>query len=235
MFDRLPAAGFLACGVLLLCSACAVPPRPAGQPAAGETGPGITGRLVAAFRVVESDLAVRVYRDGPLAQLGHNHVVSSTGVTGAVELRDPLEASTFRLSLPLDSLVVDDPVRRAAAGPDFPDELTDTDREGTRRNLLGPALFDAVRFPVLHVDSVGIQTDGHGYAADVRVDAAGIERVIRMPVTIEWDGGDLVASGTLALTHAEIGLVPYSAALGALRVRDEMEVAYRLVARRVDP
>lgn len=232
MFDRVPAAGFLAWGVLLLCSACAAPPRPAGDADAGGTGPAPAGRPVAMLRVVASDVTVRVYRDGPLAQLGHNHVITSTAVAGQVVLRDPLEASSFSLSLPLDSLVVDDPLRRTAAGPDFPDNLTAEDREGTRGNLLGPALLDAARFPVLHLDGVGLEETAAGYVATARIDAAGLSREIRVPVAVEWAGGELVARGSFMVTHAEIGLVPFSAALGALRVREEIEVDYRLVARR---
>ena len=229
MFDRVPAAGFLAWGVLLLCSACAAPPRPAGEADAAGAAP--AGRPVATLRVVASDVTVRVYRDGPLAQLGHNHVITSTAVAGQVVLRDPLAASSFSLSLPLDSLVVDDPLRRTAAGPDFPDNLTEADREGTRRNLLGPALLDTARFPVLHLDGVGLEETAGGYVATARIDAAGVSREIRVPVAVEWDGGELVARGSFVVTHAEIGLVPFSAALGALSVREEIEVDYRLVAR----
>lgn len=229
VFDRIAASGFLACGVLLICTACVAPPQPAGN--ADPAGAAPVGRSVATLRIIESDVTVRVYRDGPLAHLGHNHVISSTGVAGQVVLREPLEASSFSLSLPLDSLVVDDPARRSEAGADFPDNLTESDREGTRRNLFGPALLDAARFPVLHLDSEGIERSAGGYLARVRVDAAGIRRVVRFPVTIRRDGSGLSASGSVVLTHADLGLVPFSAALGALRVREDLEIAYRLVAR----
>lgn len=173
---------------------------------------------------------MKVYRDGPLAELGHNHVIASTAVTGWVDLRDPLETSAFSLSLPLDSLVVDDPGRRAAAGPDFPDNLTDTDREGTRRNLLGPTLLDAARFPSLRLDSVALEAAARGYVATARVDVAGATRQVRVPARLERTPGGLVVSGAFVLTHAELGLTPFSAALGALRVREDIEIAYRLVA-----
>ena len=67
--------------------------------------------------------------------------------------------------------------------------------------------------------------------ATTRIDAAGVSREIRVPVAVEWDGGELVARGSFVVTHGQIGLVPFSAALGALRVREEIEVDYRLVAR----
>ncbi len=127
--------------------------------------------------------------------------------------------------------MVDDDARRAQAGPDFPDNLTVADKEGTRRNLLGPALLDAARFPVLQLDSVAIAAAGDGYRVTARVDVAGVVRQIQVPVTLERTGGQLQVSGEFVLTHAELGLTPFSAALGALRVREDLEVAYRLVAR----
>ena len=181
--------------------------------------------------MVASDVVVKVYRDGPLAHLGHNHVISTRAVTGRIELREPLAASSFSLALPLDSLVVDDGTRRAAAGPDFPDDLTVEDKEGTRRNLLGPALLDAARFPVLQLDSEAITAAGAGYQVTARADVLGVPRQVTIPVTLERTGERLQASGEFVLRHAELGLTPFSAALGALRVREDMEVAFRLVAQ----
>ena len=43
---------------------------------------------------------------------------------------------------------------------------------------------------------------------------------------------ELIASGEFDLTHAQLGLTPYSVALGALRVAERMHVRYRLVAQR---
>jgi hypothetical protein len=42
----------------------------------------------------------------------------------------------------------------------------------------------------------------------------------------------LSASGEFDLTHAQLGLSPYSVALGAIRVAERMHVRYRLIARR---
>jgi len=229
MLDRPSAPRFVLLLAPLALAACAPPPRP-GPASDALPVPPPAGRAVGSYRVRVSDVVVRVYRDGPLAELGHNHVVATTGVQGRIELRDPLPASSFRLALPLDTLVVDDPGRRAEAGADFPDDLTPADREGTRRNLLGPALLDAARFPTLHLESVAIEAGGEGYVATARIDVAGKGRHVRVPATIERKDRDLVISGAFVLTHAELGLEPFSAALGALRVREDMEIAYRLVA-----
>jgi hypothetical protein len=55
---------------------------------------------------------------------------------------------------------------------------------------------------------------------------------VELPVTLQTSPETLTASGEFDLTHAELGLTPYSVALGALRVADRMHVRYRLVAQR---
>jgi polyisoprenoid-binding protein YceI len=232
MLERVQFRGLLVVMAALSLGACAPAPRP--DTGALPRPPVATAPAGQAYDIVESDVTIRVYRDGPLARLGHNHVIASTGVTGRVVVAGPLSRSTLELSLPLDSLTVDEPARRAGAGSDFPDNLTEADREGTRRNMLGPALLDAATFPALHLASVAVaERDGMLYVT-TRVDVTGHVREIVVPVALQVQGGTLVARGEFTVTHAELGLVPFSVAMGALRVRDDLQVAYRLVARKAN-
>jgi len=230
MLDRVQFHGLLIAIAALSLGACMPAPRPdAGGPPRPTTTTASAGQ---SYEIVESEVTVRVYRDGPLARLGHNHVVASTGVTGRVVLAEPVSRSTLELALPLDSLTVDEPARRAAAGSDFPDNLSGADREGTRGNMLGPALLDATRFPVMHLTSIAVtERDGSLYVT-TRVEVSGNVREIVVPAMMEINGPTLVAHGEFTVAHAELGLVPFSVAMGALRVRDDLQVAYRLVARK---
>lgn len=213
----------------MVLAGCVAAQRPDPGPAAPtpQAAPGVV------YEVIGSDVTVRVYRDGPLASLGHNHVIASSGLTGWFLVREPLATSSFALELPLASLTVDEPARRAAAGPDFPGEMTTDDREGTRRNMLGPAQLAADRYPTIRVEGVAIEARGAALEATVRAWVAGRERVLTVPVALRLDAGVLEASGHFTVTHAELGLTPFSVAFGALRVREDMDVGYRLTARRV--
>lgn len=217
--------------ILLLLGACAAPPVsppvPAPAAPAPSTGPS------EAFDVVESRLEVRVYRDGPMAQLGHNHLITSNELTGRIDLREPRAASGFRLELPLESLVVDDAPARAAAGGDFATRVPAKDRDSTRRNLLGGEVLDATRQPVIVLSADGISGGPDNYTARVRVALRGEERLIDVPLALEeTDGERLLVHASLRLRHADLGLVPFTAAMGALRVRDDFEIECRLEARR---
>lgn len=229
MLKQFARQGFLLAALALAGCAAPLRPLPVPAPQAAPAAPGVL------YEITASDVAVRVYRDGPLANLGHNHVVASSGLTGRFVLREPLASSSFELELPLASLTVDEPGRRAAAGADFPGELTAEDREGTRRNMLGPALLAADRFPVIHLESLSIAPRGEALEVTTRVDIAGAVRVLVVPVEVRREADTLDAHGRFTVKHAELGLAPFSVAFGALRVREDMDVEFHLSARRARP
>lgn len=217
--------------VLALSAGCAAPPQV--PPAAAPPPPhAAQARPHEAWNVVASRLEVRVYRDGPMMQLGHNHVITSGALDGTIELRDPREQTGFTLELPLASLVVDDPAARAAAGVEFTAPVPERDRAGTVRNMLGPAVLDAARQAVLHLTADGITGGPSDYVASVRVGLRGEERIIHVPLAVSFEGDRLRVHASVRLHHADLGLVPFSVALGALRVRDDIELDCRLEARR---
>jgi hypothetical protein len=49
---------------------------------------------------------------------------------------------------------------------------------------------------------------------------------------VAFEGDRLRVHANLRLRHADLGLVPFSIALGALRVRDDIEIDCQLEARR---
>jgi hypothetical protein len=217
--------------LLLIAAGCAAPPRaepPRGPPPAlpPAATPGES------WTVSASRLEVRVYRDGPMQKLGHNHLVTSDALRGAIQLREPVAGSGFQLELPLESLVVDDAAARGQAGADFAAPVPQQDRDATRANMLGEKLLDAARQGEMRLAAEAISGGAGRYEARVRVSLAGRERVVVAPLTVAIDGGRLTARSRLRLTHAELGLVPFAVALGALRVRDDFEVDLTLEARR---
>lgn len=219
--------------LMLLVAGCAVPPQqPPAAPPAGVPPPAAAAIPYESWILVSSHLEVRVYRDGPMQKLGHNHLISSDAVEGSIELRKPLTKSGFDLRLPLESLVVDDASARDGAGGDFANPVPQKDRDATRRNMLGESVLDAASQAVLRLTAEELSGEPGSYQARVRVALRGGERVISVPFTVNIEGGRLSAHANFRLTHADLGLVPFTVALGALRVRDDFEVNLRLEARR---
>ena len=158
--------------LLALQSACAVPPQ-IPPPAAPSTPVTALSGPYLRYGVTSSRIEIRVYRDGPLAQLGHNHLISSTALTGTIDLREPASDSRFTFELPLDSLVVDDLTARSTAGADFAKEVPQADREGTRRNMLGSSVLDAARQPVLRLSAESLEGGPDEFIARVRIGLRG--------------------------------------------------------------
>lgn len=185
------------------------------------------------YRVVaeESLLQVFVYRGGTMARLGHNHVIASHHLDGVVYLTDDLLQTRFDVSFPVSELTVDEPALREQAGPDFPPSVPQSARDGTRRNLLSEALLDAAQYPTIRLRATEVIASATSFEAGVEITIKGQAHAVRVPVEVERSDGQIIARGELPLKQSELGLEPFSAALGALVVLDDMKVRFELTAR----
>jgi polyisoprenoid-binding protein YceI len=230
---------------LLLLSLAGCPTRPQGPeaPSAAKVGvvPPPSGSSQAPrhegrpFDVAsrESLLTILAFRGGTLAKVGHNHVIASHDVTGTFYVPDDLSHSTFELHIPVAQLAIDEPELRAKEGPDFPTDVPDSAKEGTRRNMLSEALLNGTQYPDItlvsqHIDAAA---GGSQIRADVQVSVRGQTHTVSVPVVYSLMNGELTASGELPLKQSDLGLTPFSALLGALAVQDEMRVRFHFVAR----
>jgi polyisoprenoid-binding protein YceI len=198
------------------------PPQSAQQPTDGRE-----------FRVdpAASLLTIRVYKGGALARAGHNHVIASHSLQGVVRVpEDPTHAS-FDIHLPVNELVVDEDALRAQEGPDFPPGVPDDAKEGTKKNMLGPSLLEAERYPEIVLQSEAIQRGAEGLEAQVRVVVRDRASSVIVPVKYEIRGSELQVQGELPLKQTDLGLTPFSLFGGALRVLDDVKVRFNIVAR----
>jgi polyisoprenoid-binding protein YceI len=180
----------------------------------------------------ESLLTILAFRGGTLAKVGHNHVIASHDVSGAFYVPDDVSQTTFELHVPVAQLTIDEPELRAKEGPDFPTDVPDSAKEGTRRNMLSEALLSGAEFPEITLVSQHIETSATGsqVRADVQVSVRGQTHTVSVPVLYSLVNGELTASGDLPIKQTDLGLTPFSALLGALAVQDELRVRFRIVA-----
>lgn len=181
-----------------------------------------------------SDLRVLVYRGGLLGGLGHNHVVSSNSINGQVDVAEEPADSRVHLALLKESLVVDDPALRKAEGEKFANTLSTDDIAATRRNMLGPDLLDASRVAEIRVDSTRVTGAYPDLTITADVSVLGVAAELTFSVTVRMRDNMLLATGELSVTHKELGLRPFTAAMGTLRVRNELTFRYEIVAVRAD-
>lgn len=181
-----------------------------------------------------TNIRILVYRAGLLKGLGHNHIVSISNIGGAIVLGSVPSESMVQLSFPVTNLVVDDAELRSEEGAEFSAEVSQKDKDGTRKNMLGRKLLNAANFPDIYIVSSDISGQWSDLKVDAEVTIRGLSQNISFPVSLELNGDEIVASGELVVTHEDLGLKPFKAALGTLRVRDELLLRYRIVAVRAE-
>ena len=217
----------------LLAAACTGVPtaRQPGKPAAPQMASRPSGATIG-FHIdaAHSELRVLVYRGGPLADFGHNHVILDRALAGWIRFGTSIPDSSFYLRLAPAGFLVDEPQARAQAGPDFADEVADDARSGTRHNMLSPAQLDADRFPLIDVESVSLQGSEPAAAATMKITVAGRATTLTLPFTLERESEGLRVTADFNLRQSTVGLAPVSLLLGALRVEDEMRLTLTIFA-----
>jgi hypothetical protein len=212
-----------AAGAILVLAACRAPSSiPIATPAPVATAPAALPPHAGSLAIdpAASLIAITVRRGGPLARLGHDHVVAARTIAGSV---DPARGhATLRFRL--DELTVDEPALRATAGLDTQPSADAI--AGTRRNMLTRVL-DAEHHPWV---DVAIERTGAA-TVNAAITLHGVTRRYDVPVVLAQEATGLRASGTLALRQTDFGLVPFTVLGGALAVQDELALRFDLLAR----
>ena len=179
-----------------------------------------------------SEIRLLVYRDGPLARFGHNHVFIGR-VEGEIRAGDTAAGSAFRLEIPVDSLAVDPPAARAEEGADFSAQVSEQSRQGTRENMLGEEVLDTARHPLIRITSVALAGPRWNPTVTARVTLRGETRDVRFPAAVFQSGDALEVIAGFRVRHSDFGIKPFTVLGGGLTVRDTIDIRVRVVARRM--
>jgi hypothetical protein len=177
----------------------------------------------------DSLLKIFVYRGGLLKVFGHDHLISTTKINGGLFYTMPLSpAAAFKLIVPVDGLVVDDPEQRKAAGGRFSAPVPDKDRSGTRRNMLGDKVLDAAHNPDIII--TGHWLAGSPSQATVAMTLELRDKLVKysVPVAIRVQNDRLLVTGTLRVKQTELGITPFSVLGGVLQVANGLDVSFSL-------
>jgi YceI-like domain len=218
--------------VLIALAACAAPhPRRSHAPGAIPAGTSLRALPPPGDYKIDSghsELRLLVYRAGPLARLGHNHVMVNRAVTGHARIGESLASTSFWLSVPVSAFSVDDAQSRSEEGDDFPGEIPEDAKEGTRRNMLSAAVLNAAQFPDITVTSAALSGTLQSATAEVEISAAGHNSRISVPLTLQGDPQHLIGIGSAEVRQTALGLAPYSLLGGALQVQDAMQLKFKI-------
>jgi len=227
---------FGSAGLTLL--ACALTLAGCQSPAPGkvEPLPPLPPLVVAGTRhcVVDpaaSRVVFLVYRVGPLAALGHNHVIRARRFSGDVYINREFNKSAFSLTFPVADFEVDNRKDRVMEGPDFTTRPSTTAIAETTHNMKGPNVLDAKDYRNISVRSVKVSGTREHPVVTVRIGLRGAMADMTVPLTVVQNTDQMLSvSGSFIVKQTRFGIVPFSTMGGGLRVKDEIRIRFRIVA-----
>jgi polyisoprenoid-binding protein YceI len=236
------------CSASLLLTACPPPRQPTSQqkPVPVESTPTPTPTPVSpappavpqqrgatTYQVdpAASSVHILVYRAGALARFGHNHVMSVRDLSGRIWTHASLSRSGFDLAFPVNQIVVDDPQARLAEGDDFLSEVSQSNRDGTRRNMLRSDLLDAAHYPQVRLRSVRMTGSAQQPQMVVRITVRNVSHDVAVSAAVKLAGNRITVTGEFDVLQTQFGIKPFTAALGTLAVQDKLHIRFNLVAQ----
>ena len=172
-----------------------------------------------------SAVQVHVGKSGVFGFAGHTHEVTADRFEGRVDADpDDLARSSVELSFEASGLTV------SAQGE------PEGDAPKVQEVMAGSKVLDVSRFPAIRFRSRQVSgrraADG-AYELQVagEVSLHGVSRAVTLPVRVELSGATLTASGRTTLAQRAFGIEPVTAGGGTVKVKNEVGVEFRIVAR----
>ncbi len=157
----------------------------------------------------DGSLVVKTYREGVAAKAGHDLVIDVTGWSATVEVADG--AWSIQLSADPRSLHVREGLRGVKP-------LTDKDRAEIRKTIDEKVLQGRP----IEFRSSAVRPAGAGpVAVEGELTIAGSSRPVTAQLDAEPDGR---LHGSVPVTQTQYGIKPYRGLMGALKVRDDVEI-----------
>jgi polyisoprenoid-binding protein YceI len=162
-------------------------------------------------------ITLRTFRDGLAAQAGHDLTIEATRWSGVLEVNEDLSPAGLDVRIDMNALVVRD-------GTGGVKPLSDRDRREiavTARKVLA-----SDRHPEAGFAAAGFEPNaGGGGEISGMLTIRGQEQPLR--VQVSQTGADRYHAAA-QIIQSHFGIKPYTAFLGALRVRDAVDVAVDL-------
>ena len=181
-----------------------------------------------------TELAVKVSKTGAGASLAHDHVVVATKFNGKGSLDDSgtPESLSLELTAETSSLVPDEPeARRKYSLPNTP--VPPGDRKKVKEHMLGEDQLDAVKHPTItFVVSRVIATERGALQCAGQLTLHGVTRELVFPIRVNRSDRQFEADANVRFKTSDFGVKPYSAALGLIRNKDEVELVVHVVLKR---
>ncbi|MGI8593378.1 MAG: YceI family protein [Solirubrobacteraceae bacterium] len=158
-------------------------------------------------------LQVKTYRDGMASKLGHDLTFEVTKWEATVTVAEDGALSSIELSADPHSLEV----RDATGGAK---DLSDKDRAEEIPKSIDDKVLEGEPISFSSTEAQLAEDDGT-LSASGELTMAGDTHPVSAELSVDSEGH---VTGTIALTQSDWGIKPFKAMMGALKVKDEVDV-----------
>lgn len=187
------------------------------------------GLSPAVYRIdpAHSKIELTVFRSGLLKMIGHDHTIVAKDFSGRVRFNaENIGDSSVRLNIDARALVVvDDP------------SVSEKDRQQIQANMEGAKVLSVQEFPqiIFHTTEVSrTAATTESLMLRGRLNCHGVEKEITFPVQIHSETNRLHVMGIAVMAQTDFGIKPIKAAAGGLRVKDQVNVKFDILAERTN-
>ena len=157
----------------------------------------------------DGTVQVKTGRQGMASKVGHDLTLEAANWKATVTVDDDASASGVNATIEPRSLAV-----TAATGGAKP--MSEKDKKEIAKNITGLLGNDSITFT-----SNSVQVQDAAVTATGELSIAGQSRPVTLDLTTTPDGR---LTGSMKLVQSQFGIKPFSAMMGALKVKDEVEI-----------
>jgi polyisoprenoid-binding protein YceI len=171
-----------------------------------------------------SKFTVRAFATGMLSSFGHSPTFAIRNFEGELEFSpDAVAQSSLRLRARADSLEV-------------MDDIKSKDRQ-EMESTMNKSVLEIEKFPEICFSTTSIAATAlseNRYQANLtgNLTLRGVTRAVTIPTQVTLLGDVLRAGGEFSLLQTNFGIAPVSVAGGTLKLKDELKLAFDIVARK---
>ncbi|MEW5853460.1 MAG: YceI family protein [Myxococcota bacterium] len=177
----------------------------------------------------KSSLVVQTFIGGMAGSLGHDHIVNATDYSGTIKF-DPAapDGTAVNVEVKTASLKADVPEVRKRFG--YEKGPNEKDRAEIESNMRAENQLHTSKYPTMSFVSTKVTKQGEGqFLVAGKLTIRGVTKDVSFPAKVVVEGNTVRGTGQLKFNQSSFGYSPYSAALGALKNKDEVVLHLDLV------
>ena len=160
----------------------------------------------------DGKVLVNVYKDGVAAKMGHDLTLEATSWSGKADI-NPDDPSSSSVEVTIDPRSLEVIEGKGGAKP-----LSDGDKRDIKKNITDKVLTSRND---ITFESSGVSGSLPRLSLKGDLSINGQSRPVTLDLNVDDSGH---AKGTASFTQSQFGIKPFSAMLGALKVKDSVDI-----------